>query len=259
MCSEKSKQMLESIVNNQAKMMDNQQKMMQMIIDTIANVQYLSENVKSASRASGGSAGTSRSSTVPVSFTADIMNPVNSVDELNALETLLSDDTVMQQYVGKLSFICGNSGRANGIDCCYKLIDHLVTRPFLVQCSWTGNSRTTAPTDNGSQELFPDMENGKVALKFYKKFRALFLNLIILADSSFTDMECETFFKRIMKNSKQRVLCKMISSKHRNRPRNLKYNIQRPGTSSQAPSMDVADNSASEFVDVNSGLFDPPN
>lgn len=238
-------------------MMDNQQRMMQMIIDTISNVQYLTQSFKSNAKAAAAAAASAATNApmaaAPMIFSADIMDPVNSIEDLNALEATLSDDSVMQQYVAKLSFICGNSGRANGIDCCYKLIDHFVTRPFLVQCSWTGNSRTTAPTDNGSQELFPDMENGKYAIKFYKRFRALFLRLIILADSSFTEMECENFFKRILKNSKQRVLSKMSTSKHRNRPKNLKYNIQRPSGSastSQAPMMEVTDNSASEPFSV---------
>lgn len=254
---EKSKDLLESMLANQNKMLENQRKMMHMIVETISNVRYISQNLKG--KAGGAEASPSSAETAPAPpvlpnySSLDIMDPVNSVETLKTLEESLKDDSVMQKHMSSMSFICGNSGRANGIDCCYKLVDYFITRQFLLQCSWTGNSRIlgAGKSPGDAVDLLPDMESGKVALKFYTKFRTLFLNLIILADGSFTEMQCEMFFKRIMKNSKQRVMSKMTTSKHRNRPKNLKYNIQKASTSNNEPAIEMAVNNE-PFVDVSS-------
>lgn len=246
---EKSTDLLQSMLANQNQMLDNQRKMMHMIIETISNVEYISQNIKVAARADAPRSNAEKVPPMPIYCPSKIMEPVNSVETLKALEESLKDDRTMQKYVNSMTFICGNSGRANGIDCCYKLVDYFITRQFLLQCSWTGNCRilgaSKMPGDFGD---LPDGESGKVALKFYRKFRTLFLNLIMLADNTFTEMQCEMFFKRIMKNSKQRMMSKMTTSKHRNRPKNLKYNIQRPSTSSE-PLSGMAENN-DPFDDV---------
>ncbi|XP_055528914.1 uncharacterized protein LOC129720965 [Wyeomyia smithii] len=80
-----------------------------------------------------------------------------------------------EKYIRNMSFICGTSGKANGMDSCYKLVDFFLTRPFLLQCSWTGNSRPTGMNQSGVNEPGKVTETSKIALKFFKRFRALFL------------------------------------------------------------------------------------
>lgn len=159
------------------------------------------------------------SSDLSVHNNENLIQPVNSLEELNALEETLKNDATMRNHIDGMCFICGNSGKSNGTDCCYKLIDYFVTRHFLLRCSWTGNARALNPKQS---------TNSKVPLKFYKGFRKLFLKLVMLADKDFTEMDCESFFKRVMKNSKQRLEAKINASKHKNRPTKLKYNFMLP-------------------------------
>lgn len=141
--------------------------------------------------------------------------PIDSVEKLTEFEEKLKNETYMNEIVESMAFICGKSGTAIGLDCCYKLIDYFLTRNFVTQCSWTGNTR-----------LGPGIE--KVPLKFFESFRKCFRSIITLADSKFTETECEDFFKRVMKNSIQRQKSGTIrQSKHKRRPKNLKYNNMR--------------------------------
>ena len=128
-----------------------------------------------------------------------------------------------------MKFVCGSEGKSNGVDCCYKLIDYFFTREFLTECSWTGNSRIKDENKavNGQSVEGPD-SGGKIPLKFYRNVRTLFLKLIIEADKDFTELKCEEFFKRVMKNSKQRLNAKTCS-KHKSRPKNLKYTERKLG------------------------------
>ncbi|KAG5890739.1 hypothetical protein JTB14_013086 [Gonioctena quinquepunctata] len=152
--------------------------------------------------------------TTDESATADpptLVGPINSKENLDKIEEQLKSEKFMENLVESMTFICGQSGYAQGIDCCYKLVDYFFEREFLVHCSWTGNTKESG----GSS---------KVPLKFYVNMRRAFLNIILRADNSFTETECDTFFKRIMKNSKQRTTMKnLITSKHKSRPKNLKY------------------------------------
>lgn len=165
----------------------------------------------------------------------DIVSPVGCLDDLNALEKLLVDDKHMQRFSAGMSFICGTSGKARGTDCCYKLIDYFFTRQFLTQCSWTGATRLS---DGNVQEFAGEPSTsyevpGKIPLKFFNKTRTLFLHLIIKADKDFSVIECEQFFKTVLKNSKQRVHAKCLTSKHKNRPKNLKYNVRKTNDENQ--------------------------
>lgn len=140
-----------------------------------------------------------------------LFDPVDSHEELADLEEKLKNTDYLSQVVNSMSFICGRSGDGIGLDCCYKLIDYFITRNFANQCSWTGNTRTPS----GS---------GKVPLKFYENFRKCFRNVVILADSKFTETDCDDFFKRILKHSVQRINANQLrQSKHKNRKKNLKY------------------------------------
>lgn len=133
--------------------------------------------------------------------------PVDSLDKLKDFEEKLKIEMFRQSIIDQLSVVCGTSGVKIGIDSCYKLIDHFLTRDFVLQCSWTGNSRAG---------------ESKVALKYFINFRKIFLDIVRLTDKTFTEMDCDNFFKRIMKNSTQRLKSKTICS-HKNRPTNLTY------------------------------------
>lgn len=223
---------------NQRIIMENQSKIMQALAKIQTNQEYAMTHCHCRS---------TQNETVltkqHVQHDQHVLTPVGSVDELAALERALEDRKVVQQFSGGMSFICGITGKAQGTDCCYKLIDYFFTREFLTQCSWTGLVRLS---DANSQQDPSTSADGtaKVPLKFYKNIRALFLNLIMQADKDFSELDCEKFFKTVLKNSKQRLSAKVLTSKHKNRPKNLKYN--KSGTESGA-----AHTSSSRIPDEN--------
>uniref|UniRef100_A0A182VVL9 DUF4806 domain-containing protein n=1 Tax=Anopheles minimus TaxID=112268 RepID=A0A182VVL9_9DIPT len=196
-----------NIIANQQKILENQEKIMQSQAKLLTYSEYVLKFFHER----------------PVELQQetrpeDYFSPVNTLEELEDLEASLKQKDVSQKYIRGMSFICGVTGKANGIDCCYKLIDYFITRQFLMQCSWTGNAKLPGGNNADSSN-----STGKVGLKFFRNFRSLFLNLIMLADKDFSEIECDNFFKRIIRNSKQRVVAKTATSKHRNRPKNLKY------------------------------------
>lgn len=148
-----------------------------------------------------------------------VIKPVSSLEELEELEKKLQDEAQMRKYINGMSFICGTSDKVRAIDCCYKLIDYFVTRDFLTQCSWTGGARA-----NDGSETSAEGEKKKIPMKFYTKIRALFTSLVLLVDRDFSEFQCEKFFKTILKNAKQRLNAKTMTSRQKNRPCNLKYN-----------------------------------
>lgn len=217
-----------AVLANQNVIIANQSKIMQVLAKLITEVEYMSQALCEGQRGASTSIATME----------NIADPVNSVEELDLLEESLKDDRVMQKYIQSMSFICGTSGKANGLDSCYKLVDFFVTRPLLLQCSWTGNSRASGVKQTQENEPSTSGETSKVALKFYKKFRSLFLKLVMLADRDFSEVDCDVFFKRIIKNSKQRVNAAMTTSRHRNRPRNIKYKVKNPATDTDSVNND---------------------
>ncbi|XP_055526994.1 uncharacterized protein LOC129719626 [Wyeomyia smithii] len=154
-----------AVLQNLNLILANQSKIMQVMTKLMTAVEYMSVAL---------SEGVAHQ--VPfVSTTGleDTVDPIRSLEELNLLEESLKDDRVMQKYIRNMSFICGTSGKANGMDSCYKLVDFFL--PFLLQCSWTGISRPTGMNQSGVNEPGKVTETSKIALKFFKRFRALFL------------------------------------------------------------------------------------
>lgn len=202
---------LDDIADNQAVIIDNQMKIITTLAQVKTSLDYLNTKVVEL-----GSGFNDNISTVPSN---DFFKPVDSQEMLDALEKSLMDDTVVSRYVKSMSHICGASGKEDGLDCCYLLIDHFMTRQFLTTCSWTGISRDYVTSAEHNVESEPQM---KTSFMMYKRTRQLFLKLILQADISFTAMKCDAFFKRVLKNSKQRLLSRTVS-KHKNRPKNLRY------------------------------------
>ncbi|XP_062556987.1 uncharacterized protein LOC134221826 [Armigeres subalbatus] len=207
---------LNTILLNQSNILDNQMKMMQWMANMQTKQEYLMNVVLD-----GNSIGAAHNKQLEMMF-----KPISSSDELNKLEEDLKDPEVLQKYLTNMNFICGANGKGNGLDCCYKLIDYFMTREFLTECSWTGNCRVGEESKSNDTAVGEVSDTSKVALKFFKRTRTLFMKLILLADKDFTEIDCDAFFKRVMRNSKQRLTVKAMS-KHKNRPKNLKYNTRK--------------------------------
>lgn len=126
-----------------------------------------------------------------VNLNVVIEKPIDSLESLTELEEKLKNEQYKQKFIKSLIFICGSTGKANGIDAAYKLIDYILDRNFVDKCSWTGNTK-----EGGGST--------KIALKFFVNFRKTFLTIIMHADKDFSEQDCDTFFKRILKNSVQR-------------------------------------------------------
>lgn len=92
----------------------------------------------------------------------------------------MKDKQVFQDYIEKVSFICGKTGKAKGIDVSYMLVEKIFDRKLMLLCSWAGGAR-----DNKEKSAF----------KFYKNIMSVFF-LVYLADNDFTLSECEAFFKK---------------------------------------------------------------
>ncbi|XP_062564454.1 uncharacterized protein LOC134227165 [Armigeres subalbatus] len=211
----------QTIMDNQQIIVNNQIKLMQAIAKLQTGVDLIIENNMFGNQQ-------------PKDTNKILLQPVSSIAEMNALEQSLKESGSADKYIKNMSFICGTDGKASGMDSCYKLIDYFVTREFMHTCSWTGNTKLT--DEHISMNTMPDLQIeavGKVPLKFYCHFRSLFLKLIRLSDKDFTEVKCDEFFKRVMKNSKARLQAKS-SSKHKNRPCNLKYKSHKP-TGNQNP------------------------
>lgn len=210
---------LDTLRENQHIIMENQSK----IMVALAKIQTNQDYAMTHCRCHAVVKGTVLPEVSPKEPVQSVLTPVDSKEELDALERSLEDTKLMQQFAHGMNFICGITGKSQGVDCCYRLIDHFFTRQLLTQCSWTGMVRLKDA--NSQQEPSGSVDTGaKIPLKFYKNIRALFLSLIRQADKDFSELECEKFFKTILKNSKQRLSVRVLTSKHKNRPINLKYN-----------------------------------
>lgn len=206
---------LAAIVSNQLLMHNNQLKIMASLAQLTTSVEILAKRVLSIEK---------HLEAEPLTTTAaDVFKTVESLGDLNSLEAELKDETRMKHYVEILSTICGKTGKSDGIDCAYRLIDYMASRDMINMCSWTGLSRDAAePSESNEFEAGPS----KIPLKFYSKFRELFFRVLRLADQDFSEASCEKFLKGIMKNSKQRLTSKFMST-HKNRPKNLKYGAKK--------------------------------
>lgn len=146
---------------------------------------------------------------------ATTLEPFFDIDSFKNFEEKLNKSSSYEdQLVEKFSLICGRDDKRNEIDICYRLVDYFLERNFINEFSWTGNKRE-------------DREGGpsktKHAMKFFTNFRRYILKIVRKGHKDFSKTECDRFFKTIMKNSLQRKNMAKIDSKHKNRPKNLKY------------------------------------
>lgn len=236
-----------TVIGNQNRIMDNQTNLMKTVARMQTTLDFLVESMVENDAPQ-------KMYLSKEHDTKSIIAPVECLDDLNNLEKLLDDQKTLQKLSSSMAFICGTSGKAQGIDCCYKLIDFFFTRQFLTQCSWTGATRLTdanarsGPSDGIESGPSDEIESGpstssgvvgKVPLKFFRKTRQLFLNLVMRADKDFSELDSEKFFKTVLKNSKQRTTAKSLTSKHKNRPTNLKYKTNKSNDENQPDESDA--------------------
>lgn len=126
------------------------------------------------------------------SLIVDRFPPVKTIDELKALEENLKDPNFEKKYISSMSTLCSRGNNMRGLTLCYRLIDFFISRDLLLQCSWTGNTRN-------------QNEHEKTAFKFFERIRSSFFYVVHNSDETFGKIECDQFFKRVLKNSKQRL------------------------------------------------------
>lgn len=121
--------------------------------------------------------------------------PIDDILALQNFEEVLKQKDCLISFKEKLSLVCG-SGKGRGLNNCYALVDVMFTRRFLTECSWAGGSKNAASKKN--------------CFKAYSRIINLFFEVIQHSDKTFTLLECETFFKNILKNSERRNAAKML-------------------------------------------------
>uniref|UniRef100_A0A1S4GAW0 DUF4806 domain-containing protein n=1 Tax=Anopheles gambiae TaxID=7165 RepID=A0A1S4GAW0_ANOGA len=151
---------LATIINNQMHIMENQDNIMQAQAKLLTYSEYVLQSIKENPIGAWP---------LPATHVEAMMDPIATLDNLEQLEASLKDESTMQKYIQSMSCVCGNSGKSNGIDCCYKLVHYFITRQFLLQCSWTGGSRGSK-RKNGEQSTpgITNEETEKVGLKLKK-------------------------------------------------------------------------------------------
>ncbi|XP_069363481.1 uncharacterized protein [Maniola hyperantus] len=120
--------------------------------------------------------------------------PIDSVEDLEQFNELLKDKESSDKLKEKLAVVCG-TGKGKGTNNCFSLVDVMFTRRFLTECSWAGGSRN---------------DKKKTCFKAYNRVISFFFDLIYNSDKKFTVLECETFFKNILKNSVRRNSSKLL-------------------------------------------------
>lgn len=184
-------QILEKILENQEKIL-SQLAYLQASVDFLMGVNMVKPTEQSVNR-------------LPI-------QPLNSRNDFNELESKLKDETFYNKLVNELTFICGNSGKCKGVDSCYKLVDYFFTRQIFIHCNWTGSTR-----DSNAEK--------KIPFKYYSRIRKCFLDIIRKADISFTEHDADKFFKIVIKNAKPRLQNKVNSVARASKPRAKKQQI----------------------------------
>ncbi|XP_045511410.1 uncharacterized protein LOC123706270 [Colias croceus] len=124
---------------------------------------------------------------------AFIIKPIDSIADLEKMESFLLDKKNKIKLLTQYSFVCPKS-EGKGATCAYKILDMFLSREFLCKCSWTGGSRKSEET--------------KFGLKKYKNILNFFFELVRSWDGTYTLTDNENFFKSVLKNSGKRKLNK---------------------------------------------------
>lgn len=194
---------LDLIMTTLENVLENQHKIMK----ELSNFQVVFEMAMKKRNADNAVASSSQNSSKISPF-----QPIDCLEDLKEINEKLKDTEVFNEYVDRLSFICGRDTKIKGIDHSYMLVDKFFTRKFFTLCSWAGGAK---------------VPNTKFPFKFYENVISLFFKLVRLADQRFTLEDCEDFFKSVIRNCVRRNNSSMIrTSRSKNRPKQLSYNAQ---------------------------------
>ncbi|GBP21917.1 hypothetical protein EVAR_7130_1 [Eumeta japonica] len=112
---------------------------------------------------------------------------IKNIKDLEEFEKKLSNRTFKENMLMKFVGVC-SKGLGKGVNA-YHLVDSLFERNFLKQCTWTGFSKKEAV---------------KICFKAFTRTISLFFDIIHATDESFTKVDCDKFFKTILKNAHKR-------------------------------------------------------
>lgn len=113
---------------------------------------------------------------------------IKNIKDLEEFEKKLSNRTFKENMLLKFVGVCSKGLGKGGVNA-YHLVDSLFERNFLKQCTWTG---------------FSKKESVKICFKAFTRTICLFFDIIHATDESFTKVECDKFFKTILKNAHKR-------------------------------------------------------
>lgn len=142
---------------------------------------------------------------------------ISDKQQLENLERRLINKTERSKLQKQLGFLF-QPCEGNGLTFAYKLIDSMVSREFLCECSWSGGSRGNI---------------SKVPIKDYKNFIKFFCDMVRSWDSKFTMGQTEKFFKAIMKNAVKRKSMKDLRSSSKRVRKNKSKPKDQASTSKQ--------------------------
>ena len=162
------------------------------------------------------------------------LQPIDSLEILKEINEKLKDTKAFNEYIDRLSFICGRDTKVKGIDHCYMLVDKFFTRRFFTLCSWAGGAK---------------IPNSKFAFKFYENVISLFFKLVHIADKRFTLEDCEDFFKGVIRNCVRRNNSLNIrTSRSKNRPKQILYSAKVPENEANAGNASIPDNTEEDLT-----------
>ncbi|XP_045769184.1 uncharacterized protein LOC123870065 [Maniola jurtina] len=113
---------------------------------------------------------------------------IKNIKDLEEFEKNLSNRTFKDNMLMKFVGVCSKGLGKGGVNA-YHLVDSLFERNFLKQCTWTGFSKKEAV---------------KICFKAFTRTISLFFDIIHATDESFTKVDCDKFFKTILKNAHKR-------------------------------------------------------
>ncbi|XP_035773681.1 uncharacterized protein LOC118456740 isoform X1 [Anopheles albimanus] len=128
-----------------------------------------------------------------------LIKPAKRKEDLDELEDKAKDkqySTLITQAVGRL---LGFNRQGEGASVCHQIVDYFFDRQFLIECSWSGESRHLGRPYRGIR---------KIALSSYKHVIELFHACVCVSDDTFTQNQCVKFLRLCLQYSTIRVKAK---------------------------------------------------
>ncbi|XP_055523256.1 uncharacterized protein LOC129717397 [Wyeomyia smithii] len=121
-------------------------------------------------------------------------SPAASIEDIKQLEKNLTDETYTDKLMVFMHKVIGHTGdNCNGQNMCYALVDQFFERNVMLNCSWSGGSKSNIP---------------KFAMKDCKNILCVFFRIVHNVNPTFSKKLLENFFKQVLRNSKTRSQAK---------------------------------------------------